>query len=547
MLGILTLRRVGLLLACWLVAASLRGQTAVDPAEAQVRAFIDAQIVGGPLVFAGERFPAFTLEPAAAITGHVGRYKLEIFHFDRLSREVAAPAKPGPYAVIMQVTADKKRSSPRMVTIYRLAAAIDGKITFNAGNLDTLATATDIPIEVLLQQQELLLASLKDRPWSQCASDPRVADVLAGLSMAMSVDKPPRKNLDAIAVQRQWWLNVKRKVQGLTQQFPKPFLAPRAEAQLASPVVHEGKLADAGMNPDAVEKIDKVLQAWAADTDEAFAVCVVRKGVIVIHRAYGTRDGQPMTVNTKSWMASITKSMSATLMMMLVDQGLVDLDAPIETYLPELRNVHVPTALTVRHLYTHTNGLDKWPGWSDEGPAVEARVADIYPLVKVGKTWAYNGLGYTLGGKIIENVSGEALPQFYVEHLLKPLQMEHTDVLGTHADALSVPLDIARFGQLLLNRGSYGKLRFMQPETFDKMLPQKLIVTLGPMATKTFGIGLDGAPDSGQFGHGAASAATFHVDTNNELVVVMTRNKIGTNYDKYNGQFFEAVRSSMAK
>ncbi|HTN77012.1 MAG TPA: hypothetical protein VL096_17255, partial [Pirellulaceae bacterium] len=88
---------------------------------------------------------------------------------------------------------------------------------------------------------------------------------------------------------------------------------------------------------------------------------------------------------------------------------------------------------------------------------------------------------------------------------------------------------------------------FMQPATFDQMLPKKLTITLGPMATKTFGIGLDGQADSGKFGHGAASAATFHIDTNDKLVVVMTRNKIGTNYDKYNGQFFEAIRSGIAK
>ena len=50
-----------------------------------------------------------------------------------------------------------------------------------------------------------------------------------------------------------------------------------------------------------------------------------------------------MTVETPSWMASITKTMSATLMMMLVDQGLVDLDAPIGPYLPALRGIKAAT------------------------------------------------------------------------------------------------------------------------------------------------------------------------------------------------------------
>lgn len=539
--------RLGVLLLAFFVSARLEAQEAVDPAEAKIRAFIDAKAVGGPLVFSGERFPTFSIEPATVVLSHVGPYKLEFSYFDRGARQVYAPAKHGPYAVIVQLVSDKLRPTPRMLTTFRLAEAIDADAKFPLEEFAKLAVATSIPAAAFTTQKELVLSVLNDRPWSQCANDPRVAELLAGLSLAKASEESPRKNLDAIATYRQWWVNIKRKFHGLDEKYPKPFVAPRAEADLAATIVHEGTLAEAGMQPDALEKIDAVLKAWAADTDEAFAVCVVRNGVIVIHRAYGTRDGQPMTVNTKSWMASITKTMSATLMMMLVDQEIVELDVPIDNYIPELKNVHVPTPLTIRHLYTHTNGLEKWPGWSDEGPAVEARVADIYPFVKVGKSWGYNGLGYTLGGKIVENVSGEAIPQFYVKHLLEPLGMVHTDVLGTHADARSVPLDIAKFGQMLLNRGAYGKLRFMKPETFDKMLPQKLLVTLGPSATKTFGIGLDGQPGSGKFGHGAASAATFQIDANDKLIVVMTRNKIGTNYDKYNGQFMDTVRAGLQK
>ncbi len=301
------------------------------------------------------------------------------------------------------------------------------------------------------------------------------------------------------------------------------------------------------MKPDAAEKIDAALQSWAADTDEAFAVCIVRRGVIVLHKAYGTRDGHPMTLTNKSWMASVTKTMSATLIMMLVDRGLVDLDTPVEKYLPQLRGIDVQTPITIRHLYTHTSGLDKWPAWNDESPDVEDQLADCYPFVSVGKAWAYNGQGYTVGGKIIEAVSGEAIPAFYLRHLLVPLGCTNTDVTATHADAMTVPLDMARFAQLLLNRGSYGKFQFFRPETFAQMLPVKLTATLGPGAAKTFGIGLDGVPNSGKFGHGTASAAAFHVDATEDLVVIMTRNAIGRNFDKHNGRFWEAIRAGIRK
>jgi len=232
-------------------------------------------------------------------------------------------------------------------------------------------------------------------------------------------------------------------------------------------------------------------------------------------------------------------------MMMLVDRGLVGLDDPISKYLPSFRNMDVKMPITVRHLYTHTSGLHLWPGWNDEMADAEERVADYYPLLNVGKEWGYNGAGYILGGKIIETVSGESVPNFFQRHMLQPLGMTNTDVTGTHADAFSVPLDAARFGQMLLNGGAYGKSRFFREETIQQMLPQKLTAVLGPDAAKTFGVGLDGTPE--RFGHGAASAATFSVDRKKDLVVIMTRNQIGKNYDKYNGSFWQAINEGIAE
>jgi len=98
---------------------------------------------------------------------------------------------------------------------------------------------------------------------------------------------------------------------------------------------------------------------------------------------------------------------------------------------------------------------------------------------------------------------------------------------------------------MLLNQGAYGKWRFFREETFAKMLPQPLTAVLGPDAKRTFGIGLDGKPE--RFGHGAASAATFHVDRTEDLVVIMTRNKMGKNQDKYNGKFWDAIKNGIVR
>jgi len=102
-------------------------------------------------------------------------------------------------------------------------------------------------------------------------------------------------------------------------------------------------------------------------------------------------------------------------------------------------------------------------------------------VLKVGSTWAYNGGGHVLGGKI-ENVNGEVVPLFYKKHVLDPLGCTGTEVSGTHADAFSIPLDIAKLGQMLLNRGAYGKYRFFSkgnlradaaPEADDRTRPRR--------------------------------------------------------------------------
>jgi CubicO group peptidase (beta-lactamase class C family) len=176
---------------------------------------------------------------------------------------------------------------------------------------------------------------------------------------------------------------------------------------------------------------------------------------------------------------------------------------------------------------------------------LEEVVADYYPHLEVGARHEYNGVGYAIGGKIIETISGEAVPLFYKKHLLDPLGCTNTDVLGTYGDAYSVPLDIAKIGQMLLNRGTYGNMRFFSEETFEKMLPQPLTKLLGPDTTLQWGIGTVWMGDNGSnertFGHGAASAAIFRMDPVNDLIIVQTRNTAGPEYGKYAPRFIKTI------
>jgi CubicO group peptidase (beta-lactamase class C family) len=254
-----------------------------------------------------------------------------------------------------------------------------------------------------------------------------------------------------------------------------------------------------------------------------------------------------MAEDTKSWMASISKFMSGTLMMMLVDQGLANLDDPVDRYLPELHGAP-GIMLTLRDLYVHTNGLAlgyRSDHWGDEMHDLEQVIAGYYPFLKPRVSHAYNGVGYAIGGKVIEAVSGEALPAFFLNHLLGPLRMDHTDAIDGSALTRSTALDMVRLGQMMLNGGAYGDKQFLRPETVQKMLPQPLTGLLGPETKIQWGIGAVWMPEEGlspkTFGHGAASSATLRIDPENRLVIVMTRNTAGPRFDEYHPRFIRAI------
>ena len=102
---------------------------------------------------------------------------------------------------------------------------------------------------------------------------------------------------------------------------------------------------------------------------------------------------------------------------------------------------------------------------------------------------------------------------------------------------------------MLLNRGAYGEMRFYGEETFAKQLPTTLTMVLGQNTKTEWGIGTmwfrDEGLGEGTFAHGAASGATFRIDPVNDMVIVMTRNDAGENFDKYHKKFL--TRYSVGK
>ncbi|HBA83059.1 MAG TPA: hypothetical protein DCZ95_03095 [Verrucomicrobia bacterium] len=522
-----------------------------SPEEIASKELIWSEFKLVPFSFVGERLPAADFANRGDAEKLIGAYANTVQYYDAEGHAVVSAVKTGRYRAILQIQPEQGRPFRRFLTAYRHP---DEVRNFRPWKYDPHARL-DFPQEFGLEAGVLknhtndvnrLIAELL---MEATQNDQRGALLLAGLHDAQSEPDSELSQEPTDHIERQGWVAFKREYYGMAKRFPKPFVAPQPVDGLPAPELREGSCAEAGVAANAVEKIDALLENWAVDADEAFAVCLARHGVVFFHKAYGLRDGAPMTVDTPSWMASITKLMSGTLMMMLVDQNLVRLDDRIEDYLPPFRGMDMKTPLTVRHLYTHTSGL--WDHWGDHMNDLEERVAYHAPYLAVGERFQYNGVGFALGGKIIELVSGEAVPLFYKHHLLGPLGMTHTRVGGTSGDAASTPLDMARLGQMLLNGGAYGPMRYLSEETFRQMLPQTLTKTLGPTATKQYGIGTDtmgcDTLGEGTFGHGAASAATFLISPSNDLVIVMCRNSAGRNFDKYHPEFLRTVAEVMNK
>lgn len=177
---------------------------------------------------------------------------------------------------------------------------------------------------------------------------------------------------------------------------------------------------------------------------------IVRGGALVHSGGIGYADRsakQSATTDTPYNIASITKVFTATLAMMLVDDGTLDLDTPVSSYLPV--SVRMPrdtqgAAITVRSLLTHTSGLPRDPpnrrnqapdGPLDPGIWEAYNVSDLYAGLattrleaEVGKAFNYSNYGYALLGHVVERVAGHPYEQVLRERLLAPLAMSSTAV-----------------------------------------------------------------------------------------------------------------------
>jgi methyl acetate hydrolase len=283
----------------------------------------------------------------------------------------------------------------------------------------------------------------------------------------------------------------------------------------------------------STKEIDQTLSAAIkrGDVPGVVAMAATREGVIY-QGAFGRRalpDGAAMTADTVFWLASMTKPITSTAAMQLVEQGKLALDRPVADLLPELAAPQVldgfdaageprlrpaTRPITLRHLLTHTAGF-VYDIWNPEmGRYMEKRgipgiiscqnAALMLPLVfEPGEKWDY-GINIDWVGKAVERASGQQLGDYFAEHLFGPIGMKdigfeltpdrRSRLVGMHArgeDGTLAPMefeipqepefrmgggglygtaaDYLAFQRVFLNQGRADGRQVLQPETVTLM------------------------------------------------------------------------------
>lgn len=155
---------------------------------------------------------------------------------------------------------------------------------------------------------------------------------------------------------------------------------------------------------------------------------------VVTYGVTSVDHGQPVDETTLFQIGSTAKTFTATAIMVLVEQGRIELDQPVRRYLPELRLRDDSTAetLTVGQLLNHTAGWDGGDSWTDTGEGDDALersvalLADLSQQFPAGTGASYNNAAFVLAGRVVEKVTGETYEQALARLILDPLGLSQT-------------------------------------------------------------------------------------------------------------------------
>ena len=356
---------------------------------------------------------------------------------------------------------------------------------------------------------------------------------------------------------------------------------------------------------DKFVAVPEKLLPFVTDGEIAGAVALVADRDRVLHlSAVGYSDlasGRKMKTNDIFWIASMSKPITAVAVALLMDDGKLGFDDPVEKYLPEFRDLWVAgeqsaerrvlvkaaRPITLRDLLTHTSGLGEYrvtdPHWT---LAAMSKVLAREPLrFQPGTSWSYSTAGIDVLGRAVEVVSGMPFARFLQRRLFEPLDMKDTTfwispaqkerlaqsylrnvqsgklepttigymyggavtdherpALGG-AGLFSTAEDVAKFYQMMLNRGAVNGRQILKPETVAAMT-RKQTGDLRARAGMPWGLGFCVIEDPGQveanatlsrgtFGHGGAFGTQSWADPTRGIVYVLMlqRDKLQPNPD----------------
>jgi len=359
-------------------------------------------------------------------------------------------------------------------------------------------------------------------------------------------------------------------------------------------LLREGSAKEAQLNESRLEQLDLRCSEWVKQglTDSLITI-VARHGVVAFHEAYGRiapePDARALEKDDMFPISSLSKPFTATALMMLMEQGLVHVNKPVIDYLPEMADV-CPKDVQVRHLLTHTSGFEEedlmafqmkmhkkieLPPLPDNQHKVLHSVLHSRfgcpPQRQPNEMMSYCNHGYNLITEIIRRVCGTSFEQFMQEQLLQPLGMSsssfrlkeqfkskmvkrspipdnmfgvdlnnesYLDIPWGSAGLLSTARDIAQFGQMFLNQGSYGDhqllsraaVKTMTSNQIPQGVPEKDILTNVPQGSYGYGWFIFGdhpfmmngvLVPKGSYSHGGMGGSLMWVDPLNDLVGVL--------------------------
>jgi CubicO group peptidase (beta-lactamase class C family) len=384
---------------------------------------------------------------------------------------------------------------------------------------------------------------------------------------------PPSSTRPVIPMRKRL-LSIPLALAACTPAAPSVAPAPDAGPRLAAVTVLESARPEAvGFARSLGATLDSLGRAAVADSAApAVAIAVGRHGRLVHLRGYGAVDWAPgsaaVTDSTLFDLASVTKVVATTTAaMILEEQGMLDLDRTVASYLPELSDP-AKAAITVRMLLTHRGGLESFaPLYRDYRTREQyLEQINLRPLRHApGTTTVYSDWDLILLQLVIERLTGQTLDAFVHDRVFAPLGMRETTFrpslprdriaaterdtarrggliwgevhdpnawalggVAGHAGLFGSARDLAVFAQMLLNGGEYGGVRILRPQTVARWTAPQ-----GPGASRALGWDTPSGESSAgryfsprSFGHTGYTGTSLWIDPERGVFVVLLTTRV---------------------